>query len=170
MTSEIHRTDITWRLRDADRTQRLFITAFLVLLTCGYGIGLLFVGHITATTPQGITQQYLGTPENLQATEIRYAKSLQEMYTVLHNHILSLALVLFAVGGIFYFTSIPRSIFKDTLIIEPFVAIATTFGGIWLTRYVSAYFSWLVFVSGISMVGCYLVMVIVILKELWLKK
>ena len=164
------RLNTTWRLRDADRTQRLLLTAFLILLTVGYGIGLLFVDHTTANTPQGIKEQYRGTSENTQAAEIKYPKSPVEMYTILHNHILSLALVFFAVGGIFYFTSIPDGFLKDFLMVEPFAAIATTFGGIWLMRFISEYFSWLVVVSGISMVGCYIAMVVLILKELWLTK
>jgi hypothetical protein len=54
--------------------------------------------------------------------------------------------------------------------VEPILAIGTTFGGIWLMRFVSEYFSWLVLVSGVTMVGCYFVMVMLILKELWLTK
>ena len=159
-----------WRLRDADRGIRLFVTAFLLLLTSGYGIGLAFVDNTTAATPQGLAEHFRGTPENAQSPEIKYAKSPVEMYTFLHNHILSLALVFFAIGGIFYFTSMPPGLIKDFLIVEPFIAILTTFGGIWFMRYVSEYFSWLVLFSGISMVGCYLIMVISILKELWLRK
>ena len=158
-----------FRLRDADRTLRLFITAFLILLTAGYATGLRFVHHTTGNTAQGLSEEYRGTPENTQTTEIKYAKTADEMYVLVHNHIISLALVFLAVGGIFYFSSVSQR-FKEFLIVEPFAAIATTFGGIFLTRFVSEYFSWLVLVSGISMAFCFFVMVFLILKELWMSK
>ena len=159
-----------WHLRDADRTMRLFLTAFLIVLTVGYTIGLLFVDHTTSGTTQGLSEHFRGTPENSDSAELKYAKSPDEMYIFLHNHILSLSLVFVAVGAIFYFHSMRPGLLKDLLIIEPFVAIITTFGGIWMMRFVSEYFNWLVLVSGISMVGCYIIMVTLILKELWLRK
>ena len=159
-----------WRLKDADRTLRLFLTAFLLLLTTGYAIGLLFVDHSTSGTPGGISEQFRGTPEDAQVVELKYAKSVNEMYIFLHNHILSLALVFFAVGSIFYFSSIVSERWKSFLLVEPFIAVGTTFGGIWLMRFVSEHFSWLVMFSGISMVGCYVAMVALILKELWLRE
>lgn len=159
----------TWRLKTADPTLRLFISAFLLLLTTGYTIGLVFVDHTTSGTPQGLTEQYRGTPEGAEKAELKYAKSVDEMSIFLHNHILSLSLVFFAVGGIFYFSSVPEK-WKRFLMVEPIIAIATTFGSIWLMRFFSEYFSWLVIISGTTMVGCYFVMVILILKELWLRK
>jgi hypothetical protein len=168
--NETHAANVSWRLRDADTSLRLFVTAFLLLLTIGYVIGLAFVDHTSSGTRQGLVEEYRGTPENAPSAELKYAKSPDEMYIFLHNHILSLALVFFAVGGIFYFTSTPSGFFKDFLIIEPFIGIATTFGGLWLMRYVSGQFSWLVLISGVSMACCYLLMVLLILKELWIRR
>jgi len=160
---------LAWRLRDADKTLRFFLTAVLIMLTAGYVIGLFFVDHTTSGTPSGLSEEFRGSPENSQATELKYAKTADEMYIFLHNHILSLSLVFFAVGGIFYFSSVKDKL-KKFLMVEPILAIGTTFGGIWLMRFVSEYFSWLVLVSGVTMVGCYFVMVMLILKELWLTK
>jgi hypothetical protein len=56
---------------------------------------------------------------------------------------------------------------KSVLMVEPLLAVGTTFGGIWLTRFVSESFGWLVLASGISMALCYLAMVVLILWELW---
>lgn len=159
-----------WRLRDADRTLRLFLTTFLLLLSIGYTIGLLFVDHSTSGTTTGISEQFRGTPEDAEVVELKYAKSVNEMYIFLHNHILSLALVFFAVGSIFYFSSSTTERWKSFLLVEPFVAVGTTFGGIWMMRFVSEHFSWLVMFSGISMVCCYIAMVTLILKELWFQK
>ena len=159
-----------WMLASADKNLRLFITAFLIILTLGYTIGLLFVDHTTSGKPTGLIEEFRGTPENPAVLELKYAKSSDEMYIFLHNHILSLCVVFFAVGGIMYFSSIVSPALKAFLMVEPFIAIATTFGGIWLMRFVSEHFSWLVLVSGVSMVGCYIVMVALILTDLWMKR
>ena len=161
---------IRWRLKDADVTLKLFITAFLVLLTTGYVIGLAFVDHTTSGTPTGLEEEFRGMSDSAHAVELKYAKSADEMYIFLHNHILSLSLIFFAVGGLFYFSSKVSRGVKGFLVVEPFIAIATTFGGIWMMRFVAESFSWLVLISGVSMVGCYAAMVILILAELWIRK
>ena len=163
-------TGLTWRLKDADRAARLFITSFLCALTFGYLIGLFFVGHTSSGTMQGLTEEYRGTPESRQEAELKYAKSADEMYIFLHNHVISLSLVFLTVGTIFYFSSSPSGLLKEFIIAEPFIAILTTFGGIWLMRFVSENFNWLVVISGVSMVGCYFTMVTIILKELWWRR
>jgi hypothetical protein len=158
------------KLTNADATAKLFITAFLIVLTIAYTIGLLFVDHTSRSTPSGLEEQFRGTEQQSQSEELRYEKSEDEMYIFLHNHIFSLSLIFFAVGGIFYFSSIVSNSIKTFLIVEPFMAIITTFGGIWLMRFVAPGFSWLVLISGTLMVGCYTAMVILILVELWIKK
>ncbi|MBI5216693.1 MAG: hypothetical protein HY960_13150 [Ignavibacteriae bacterium] len=158
-----------WRLKDADTTLRLFLTAFLLVLTIGYSIGLFFVEHKSSGSPSGLVEEYRGTPEGIESAELKYEKSADEMYIFLHNHILSLSFVFFALGGLFYFSSIKES-WKTLLMVEPLIAIITTFGGIWAMRFVSEHFVWLVLISGTSMVGCYFVMVGLMLKELWFRK
>jgi hypothetical protein len=155
---------MSFRLRDADITLKLFITAFLVVLTIGYAIGLFFVEHQTSFTPRGVQEQFLGNDESAQ--EIRYAKSANEMFVFMHNHILSMALVFLALSGIFYFTSTSGKL-KRFLMLEPFLAILTTFGGIALVRYSSDAWSWLVILSGVSLFASYVVMVGMILWDLW---
>ncbi len=159
-----------FRLRDADSALRTFITAFLVVLTAGYAVGLLFVEHTTSLTASGIEQQFLGTPESMRMEELRYAKSAHEMFVFLHNHILSLALMFFALGSIFFFSSVTSPRWKVFLMVEPFGAIITTFGGMILVRYVSPLYTWLVLLSGISLACCYTVMMLLILWELWRRK
>jgi hypothetical protein len=170
-----------WRLRNADRTLRLFITAFLLVVTAGYAIGLLFVDHTTSGTPAGISSEFRGNDGvadaareegvagNGDQAELKFEKSPRELYTFLHNHVFSLSVLFFCVGAIFYRSSVPDGL-KTFLIVEPFAAIVTTFGGIWLLRFVSPAFSWLVLASGISMLACYSAMLFLILKELWLRR
>jgi hypothetical protein len=161
---------MSFRLHDADTTLKAFITAFLLVLTIGYAIGLFFVEHHTSFSSRGVQEQFLGNEDSEVAQEVRYAKSANEMFVFIHNHILSLALVSFAVGGIFYFSSLVSAKIKLFLVVEPLVATLTTFGGIVLVRYVSPVFTWLVLFSGASLFLCYSIMVVLIMKELWLSK
>ncbi|HLB00385.1 MAG TPA: hypothetical protein VJO14_03275 [Bacteroidota bacterium] len=167
MTTPTPRSGAPWQLRDADRTLRLFLTAFLVVVTAGYGIGLGFVNHATSGTSSGLSSEFRGDDEGTIAPEMKFEKSPREMYTFLHNHVFSLGILFFSVGGIFYFSSLVSGGLKLFLLVEPFAAIATTFGGIWLMRFVSPGFSWLVIVSGLSMAVCYLAILFLIMKELW---
>jgi ABC-type phosphate transport system permease subunit len=160
---------MNFRLRDADRTLKLFLTAFLIVLTIGYAIGLLFVEHQTSITSTGVQEQFLGNENSPNAEEIKYAKSANAMFTFMHTHILSLSLVFFAVGAVFYFTSAPP-LLKRFLILEPFAAILTTFGGIALVRYVSDAWSWLVILSGVSLFVSYVSILGLILYEMWFQR
>lgn len=159
-----------FRLRDADQTLKLFITTFLVVLTFGYVVGLLFVDHATSLSAKGIHEQFLGNEGSEGMGDLKYPKSTNEMFTFMHNHMLSMALVFFAVGGIFYFSSILSEKAKRLLLLEPFIAVVITFGGIALIRYVSPSLSWLVMISGASLFACYCTMVVVIVMELWLPR
>ncbi len=156
---------MTFRLREADSILKLFITVFLCVLTVGYAIGLFFVDHTTAATPTGIEEQFLGSEHT---AEMKYEKSAGEMFLFLHNHLLSLSLVFFCLGSIFYCSTIVSPGWKTFLLVEPFVALLTTFGGIALVRFAAPWMSWLVLVSGISLFVCYAAMVALILAELWL--
>ncbi len=157
-------------LRQSDFNLKILITAFLILLTSGYGIGLLLVEHKTALKPSGITEEYKGTNEDSQADVIKYPRSKNELFILLHNHIISLSLIFFIIGFIFYFSSLVSSRLKTFLILEPFISIAITFSGIWLLWGTSELFSWIVLVSGIMMGLSYAAMVILILIELWILK
>ena len=160
-----------FQLRNASRTVKLFLTAFLAVLSFGYAFGLVFVHHTTSMSPEGVLEQYRGNgPDNLTRGELKYEKTVDEMLTFTHNHVLSLTILFFIVGGILLFSSSPPDPWKRLLIIEPFVAILTTFGGLWLMRFSSGWFVWLVILSGVSMVLCYLAAVYIILRELWFLK
>jgi len=146
---------------------KLFLTAFIVVLSTGYGIGLAFVEHTTSLSTPGVEQQFLGSIDPERMEEMRYPKSVNEMYVFIHNHVLALSLIFFCVGAIFYFSStVPESV-KRFLLIEPMAAIVTTFGGIALVRFVSPHFSWLVVISGGSLLVCYAAIVYLVMKELW---
>lgn len=157
---------MTTRLRDADPTLRLFLTAFLLVLSAGYVTGLLFVGRETGATPDGLTAQFLGSPEG-GGEEFRFEKSPREMFVFLHNHLLALSLVFLVLGGIFRYSSLVSPFWKGLLMVEPMLALLTTFGGIAAMRFLSPDFVWLVVISGASVHLGFAAMTVLILVELW---
>jgi ABC-type polysaccharide/polyol phosphate export permease len=98
-------------------------------------------------------------------SEMHFAKSSYEMFVFAHNHIISLSVVFFCLGSIFFFSSLVSDRLKRFLLIEPLIAIVTTFGGIVLVRFVAREFAWVVLISGVSLGLCYLAMIVIILYE-----
>jgi hypothetical protein len=73
----------------------------------------------------------------------------------------------FVLGVLLHGTSVFPPVWTRFLMIEPYVAIATTFGGIALIRYFSPLFSWLVIVSGVSLACVYVLSIGAIMAEMW---
>ena len=148
----------------------LFLTVFNI--TVGTGVGLYYVAQTTHLSPEGTTEQFSGsnTETDFDIPE-KYPKPVSELLTTTHNHILSLTLISLILGGIFFFNSTISGSIKSFLILEPFISILLTFGGIWLVRFIQPLFVYVVMLSGILMYSCYFIMAGVILYELgWKKK
>ena len=150
---------------------KLLLLLTVVNLTVGVGIGLYYVVNTTELTPAGTTEHFSGSEIDAEFDiPEKYPKPVTELITTTHNHILSLTLIFLVIGGIFYFNSSISGRMKTILIAEPFISIITTFGGIWLMRFVHPAFVYLVIPSGILMYGCYFIMAGVLFYELGLKK
>jgi len=96
-----------------------FIAAFLVVLSVGYGSGLLFVGQTNSHNPQGMEENYLGNEDQEDAVVMKFKKGEREMLTILHTHILSISFIFFFLGGLVSITSLNKNL-KSFLMIEPF--------------------------------------------------
>ena len=150
---------------------KLLLLLTVVNLTVGVGIGLYYVANTTELTPAGTAEHFSGSEIDAEFNiPEKYPKPVSELLTTTHNHILSLTLIFLVIGGIFYFNSSISGRMKTFLIAEPFISILTTFGGIWLIRFVHPAFVYLVIPSGILMYICYFIMAGVLLYELGLKK
>lgn len=132
------------------REIKLFIGCFIVVLNIGYFTGLLFVKETAATTPSGIEENYLGNEEDEEATVMKFKKSSREMLTIIHTHILSMSFIFFFLGGLLAITSVPKKI-KLFLMIEPFLSILLTFGGIYFMWSGVGWMKYLVVLSGMLM-------------------
>jgi len=129
---------------------RLFIAAFVVILSIGFFTGLFFIKETDSTTPDGIEENYLGNEEDEEATVMKFKKGDREMLTIVHTHILSMSFIFFLLGGLVWITKAPKK-WKLFLTIEPFLSVILTFGGIFLMWKGVGWFKYVVIFSGILM-------------------
>lgn len=148
---------------------KLLIGAFIIVLSIGFYTGLLFVGETSTANPNGIEEQYLGNEADEDATVMRFKKSEREMLTLVHNHILSMSIIFFLVGLIVSTTKLNRK-FKLFLIVEPFLSVILTFGGLYFLWTGLLWMKYIVMISGMLMTITYTASIVVILKQLLQKK
>jgi len=164
---------------------KAFIFVFLLTLSFGYYTGVLFVKHTTEFTPQGIEESYNGNQteeeiseddwendeweEDENAITQKYKKSEQEIISIVHSHVISFSLIFLLLGGIVLLTSIPIWL-KKILIIEPFISIVITFGGIWMLWKDISWMKYVVMVSGMVLTITFSVSVLVVIQQLLKKR
>lgn len=148
---------------------KLLIGIFIVVLSVGFYTGLLFVEETSSTNPNGIEQQYLGNENDESVLQMKFKKSDQEMLTLVHNHILSMSIIFFLVGLILSTTNLNRKL-KLFLMIEPFVSVLLTFGGIYLLWTGTLWMKYIVMISGSFMVLAYTISIVIILIQLFQKR
>ncbi|ULC58644.1 hypothetical protein MBM09_12015 [Flaviramulus sp. BrNp1-15] len=144
---------------------KLLIGAFIIVLSIGFYTGLLFVGETSSANPNGIEEQYLGNEDDENAKVMRFKKSDQEMLTLVHNHILSMAIIFFLVGAIISITKLNKKL-KLFLIVEPFISVILTFGGLYLLWTGVLWMKYIVMFSGILMTLTFAASTFIILKQL----
>ena len=153
------------------RKIKLILFWIVVNLTCGVSLGLFYVADTTHLSTIGTKEHFAGSEINNEFDiPDKYPKPISELLTTTHNHIISLTFIFIIMGSIFYCSSIFSEIIKTIIIIEPFLSILTTFGGIWLVSFGYPLFVYFVMLSGILMYICFFIMAGSILYELVLKK
>ena len=148
---------------------RLFIAAFVIVLSIGYCTGLLFVRQTDSMWPDGIEENYLGNEDIENVKEMKFEKGDREMLTILHTHVLSISFIFFMLGGLVAITSLPKKL-KTFLMVEPFVSIIFTFGGIYLMWKGLIWMKYIVMISGILMTAVFIVSAGVVLFQLAKRK
>ncbi|MGB5420010.1 hypothetical protein [Algibacter sp.] len=147
---------------------KLLIGAFIMVLSIGFYTGLLFVGETSSANPNGIEEQYLGNEADEAADIMRFKKSPQEMLTLVHNHILSMSIIFFLVGLLVSITKLNKKI-KMFLIVEPFISVILTFGGLYLLWTGMLWMKYIVMFSGLLMTLTFTASTVIILKQLFQK-
>ena len=147
---------------------KLLIGVFIVVLSIGFYSGLLFVEETSSVKPDGIEEQYLGNENDEDAAVMKFKKGNQEMLTLVHSHVLSMSVIFFLVGIILSMTKLNKK-FKLFLMIEPFISVLLTFGGIYLLWKGILWMKYIVMFSGSLMVLSYSLSLIIILSQLFRK-
>lgn len=149
------------RLGALPRPLRLFLSGFLLTMSLGYGLALLHVWEKTGMGVVGIQERYGATE-----TESHYPKSLGELLETTHNHTITFSFIFLTVGSIFAFTPVPDRL-KTALLVEPWIAVPTTMGSMFGTRYVSPLFGFLMFLASTVTAAVFATMVVTSLWALW---
>ena len=159
------------RLVDLPQKIKYFLVAFLVLMTIGVTVGLVYVWETTSMSPVGASEHYSGSvvSGDLDIPE-KYPKSVESMLLTTHTHVISFAMIFLVLGGIFSLNSLIKGSLKTFVIIEPFITVLGTFGSIWGMRYLSSVYSYLSIIFGVMTYFTFYFMVGVVLYDLILKK
>lgn len=160
--------DLHGKIHQLPKPAKLLVGFFILTLSFGYFVGLRFVNENTNSTVNGIEEHYLGNEADEDAEIMRFKKAEKEIITTVHNHVTSMSLIFLALGGILLLTSIPKKL-KKFLIVEPFISILLTFGGIWLLWSGVLWFKYVVIFSGILLTLTFTSSVILILFQLFKK-
>lgn len=140
-----------------------FILFFVLALSFGYFSGFKFIARTTNLNPLGIEQNYNGNEEDEEAEKMKFKKPEAEILTTIHTHALSFSLIFFCLGVVL--VTIPMNMrLKNFLLVEPFISIVITFGGIWLLWLDYTWMKYIVMISGILITVSFAVSVGIILK------
>lgn len=139
------------------------IMAFIICLSIGFYTGIRFVNDTSNSNPQGIEERYLGNEADENALVMKFKKSKGEILTLVHNHILSLSIIFFLLGGLVATTGLNKKV-KLFLMIEPFVSVLCTFGGIYFMWTGLTWMKYIVMISGVFMTLTFTLSTFFILK------
>ena len=155
-------------LSNLSKDVKLLISTFLIVLTIGFLSGTKFLFYSNTTTPIGIEEHYNGNEFSDDQEVMKFKKSEKEILNIVHAHILSMSLIFLAIGYFLTKTDISNPL-KNFLIVEPFVSIVLTFGGIYMLWLEISWSTYVIMISGILLHVCYFLAVFLIFKELYKK-
>jgi hypothetical protein len=155
-------------ISELSKELKTLITAFVIVLSVGFYSGIRFVNETDSHTASGVYENYLGNEENEDAEVFKFKKTNREMISIVHSHIISMALIFLSIGGLLSMVPLGKKL-KYFITIEPFVSIILTFGGIYLMWMGIDWMRYIVIVSGILMTLCYTAAVVLILKHTLVK-
>ncbi len=164
---------MTVSLKSLEKSLKIFLSVYIVIIIIGVTTGLVFLKHTTSFSPKGAIERFKGNIDDKNSdfdVLENYPKPISEMLITTHNHILGLAFIFFTTGLIFYFNSIINSKWKIILMIEPLISIVISFGSIWLMRYVEQNFVYLSVISSTIMFLSFYIMAFISFYELLFSK
>ena len=145
------------------------VVPFILVLSIGYFVSILLVDHTSSLSPTGIEENYLGNESKDPQDIYKFKKTKYQIYNLLHSHIISMSIIFFITGLLLLITDLNYH-FKMFLIIEPFVSILMTFGGIYLLWNGVALMKYVIFISSTIMAIVFLISCYIILLQSLSKK
>lgn len=157
--------ELNGKIHSLPKQVKLLLFCFLITLSFGFFTGLRFVKENTNNSVNGITTHYLGNETDENADVLKFKKTEKEIITTIHNHVLSMSIIFFILGLILTITSV-HPLIKKILLIEPFVSIIFTFGGIWLLWIGIDWFKYVIIFSGITLTLTFTTTIFLIISQL----
>jgi len=144
---------------------KVFIAAFVIILSIGFYTGLLFVSQTSTSSPEGIVENYNGNEADEDAEVMKFKKSSREMLTIIHTHVLSMSFIFFLLGILVWLSTLPKK-WKLFLTVEPFVSVVCTFGGIYLLWSGVLWMKYIIIFSGFLMTATFTTSSLIVLYQL----
>jgi len=161
-----------WTLKKLDRPLKLMVLFFTLVLTFGFITGLIYLSTTSGIKPDTVLERYNGSNDVYGVDEDddfdipdHFPKPVADLLVTTHGHVIQFALIYFLIGGLFFFNSRIRGWLRTFLILEPFVSTLVTFAGLWIMRFLSPEFVYLVMLSSILMYICYFIMTTIIILD-----
>ena len=136
------------KLNKLEKSIRYLIAAFLIVLTIGVTIGIVYVYTTAGIKVQTMADHYYGSSNEDFDIPEKYPKTFEGMLLTTHTHVISFSTIFFLIGTIFHFNSI----------------ISGT------CRYIHPGFSYITIFSGVLMYLSFYFLILVLLYDLILKK
>lgn len=126
---------------------------------------------VSCHSPEG--ERYISPLTNydevIEYVEIDRGMPYERLAESSHNHIISIGIMFFLVGVIFFYSSFSTWL-KTALYTVSFGSIITDIGSWWLTKMISPVFAYVIFLMGILMALAFALQIIGSLYEIWLKR
>lgn len=151
------------RILDFSKEIQGLIVLYIVITSIGFLSALQFVNVTTeGGQPNGIEENYLGNEDDLEAVEMKFAKSEKQILNIVHAHMLSMGMLFFILAILVALTPLSGWL-RKLLLFEPLVSVFLTFGGIYLLSKGILWMKYVVMISGILMTLSYVISVGVVL-------
>jgi hypothetical protein len=185
MASEMNNI-FNYRLRQAPRSVKSFVLAYLLTLTIAYIYAIANIYLVVGLTPKEVALHYYGSQEQkiessspegeqfvdldklAEPNNIQPAPSLKNLVAEGHFHLFGMSSFFFCLVLLSLFTALPEK-YKIPLVIIPFVSIVVDNFSFMATRFAGPQFAYLTVVSGGLMGLSFIILWFVILWEVLAK-
>ena len=148
---------------------KISLSIFLISLSFGYISGIDLLKHTTDFNLKGIEENIIGNDFDESAEDLKFDMSEREIAGIIHSHVISLAILFLILSLLIFFSSYSNGI-KTFFMIEPTISLILTFGGLWLLGAGISWFKYVSMISGILIHLSFVIIIILLLKDLIITK